>query len=248
MNANINKAVVHCFNNSLCTSATIMSNMPGFEEACSLSVENKFVEHLGMHLVINEGFPLTKRIVNFDKFCTKEGMLCFSRESPTISLNTSEKIALAEEIRAQIHRCRKNGIRISHIDSHHHVHVEWGIASVLIPIAKEEGIPYIRIARNIANSSNILKDVYKMIYNYRLKINNMSGTKYFGSIEEFFSYCDNNNNVDGLFEIMIHPQYIGDIMHLSGISDEKYLIDKIKEYQCNWKLTSFMELISRNAN
>ena len=246
LNANRNKAIAYCFENTLCSSATIMANMPGFEEACALGVDNRFAEHLGVHLVLNEGFPLTDRIKKCDRFCTKEGRLDFDRRFPTLCLGVSEKQALAEEIRAQIHRCRKNGIRVSHIDSHHHVHVEWGIVNVLVPIAKEEGIPYIRIARNILKSKYMVKDVYKSIYNYKLKMNRMAGTKYFGSIDEYLVYMDNNPDRVDSFEVMVHPQYNGDILCFSDEINEIILRNKIKDGKYSWNPVSFYEMQKNN--
>ena len=185
MGENVNRAITRCFREGLCTSTTIMSNMPGFEEACAMAFENGFHESMGMHLVLNEGIPLSESIRKERKFCTVEGEFCLSRESSILSLNSREKHALGAEIRAQIGKCRARGIPISHVDSHHHVHTEWGIAAVLIPIAREMGIPFVRIARNLVKNREIVKRVYKYLYNANLRRTKMCATEYFGSADEY---------------------------------------------------------------
>ena len=51
-NRDVNQAVVECFERGLCSSTTIMPNMPGFEEACRLVHEKGLVSHVGIHAVL----------------------------------------------------------------------------------------------------------------------------------------------------------------------------------------------------
>jgi hypothetical protein len=219
MEDGVNQAVVRCFREGACTSTTIMANMPGFDQACDLAFENGFQRHVGMHLVLNEGIPLTSEIRKERMFCTEEGDFCLSRESPIVLLNARQKAALAVEIRGQIRRCRQRGFSISHVDSHHHVHTEWGIAGVLLPIVREEGIPFVRIARNLVKNREIARRVYKYCYNARLGKARLCATDYFGSVEEYFRFLDAGGEPGGVTEIMIHPQYKGSELYVTGSMD-----------------------------
>jgi len=243
----VNQAVVRCFHEGACTSATIMANMPGFEEACSLAIEHKFHKHLGMHLVLNEGIPLTADIRQEKIFCTEEGEFCLSRESPIFSLSTRQKHALAAEIRGQIRRCRERGIPISHVDSHHHVHTEWGIAAVLIPIVREEGIPFIRIARNLVKNREIVKRVYKYLYNANLGWAKLRAVRYFGSVDEYIRFLDAKGDANGTTEIMIHPHYKESDLYVTssmGLGEFSGLMGPHLEKET---AVSFRDLISRET-
>ncbi len=210
----VNRAIVRLIGEGCCTSTSIMPNMPAFEDACDLADECGFGKHVGMHLVLTQGIPLTSDIRKERRFCSEEGELCMRRATPTLFLSTGEKSALAAEIRAQIKKCRDRGISISHIDSHHHVHTEWGIANVLIPIVREAGIPFARISRNFGNKSGILKNVYKYLFNCRLEINKLNATDYFCSIESYLMFRNKYERTEVVIEIGIHPYYKGDALYI----------------------------------
>jgi predicted glycoside hydrolase/deacetylase ChbG (UPF0249 family)/nucleoside-diphosphate-sugar epimerase len=225
MGEDINRAIVRCFHEGICTNTTIMPTMPGFDEACALAFEKGFQENVGMHLVLIGGVPLTADIRQVEKFCTEEGEFYLSRESPIFSLSTREQYALAAEIRGQIRKCRERGISISHVDSHHHVHTEWGIAKVLIPIVREEGIPFVRIARNLVKNREIGKRVYKHFYNAILRWSKLRATEYFGSVDEYLLFldrkkeADRKREADRIIEVMIHPHYKGNELYLTDSMD-----------------------------
>ena len=247
MEDGVNQAVVRCFREGTCTSATIMANMPGFDQACDLAFENGFQGHIGMHLVLNEGSPLTSEIRKERIFCTKEGNLCMSRESPILSLTTRQEHALAAEVRGQIRRCRERGLPISHVDSHHHVHTEWGIAAVLIPIVREERIPFLRIARNLVKNREIVKRAYKYFYNAKLGWANLRATRYFGSVDEYLRFLDAKGDADGTTEIMIHPQCKGNDLYVSGSMEIAEYSGLMRPHLGKGTAVSFRDLISRET-
>ncbi len=215
-----NRAVIQGFKSGLCSSATLMPNMPGFEEACQLAHEDKLLSHIGMHLVLRDGCPLTEKIKRFPRFCDKEGRLCLSRTGslPILWFNTTEREVLAEEVRAQIKRCRAYGIPITHVDSHYHIHADWGVATILILLAQEQHIPYIRIARNCGPNIDSFKRSYKSIFNYRLEISRLARTKYFGDATDFIFLKRQGISLKTLksFEVMIHP----------NLNDREMLVDE----------------------
>lgn len=204
-----NKAVIESFKRGFCSSATIMPNMPGFEEACELAHNNKLINHIGIHLVLTGGPPITDKIKRFPNFCNHKNQLCLLRNKRTFFyLTNPEKNVLAEEIRAQIKRCRKYGIIITHLDSHFHIHTEWAIVNILIPIVREERITYMRLSRN-CNVDSFYKRIYKNIFNYRLRKSSLNRTEYFGSINDYtcFKKLMGSSKIIKSFEIMIHPYY-----------------------------------------
>jgi hypothetical protein len=200
-----------------------------------------------MHLVLNEGVPLTEDIRKEKIFCTEEGNLCLSRESPILSLSTRQKHALAVEIRGQIRRCREWGLPISHVDSHHHVHTEWGVAAVLIPIVREERIPFIRIARNLVKNREIVKRVYKYFYNAKLGWAKLRATRYFGSVDEYMRFLDAKGDTNGTTEIMIHPHYKENDLYVSGSMGIAEYSSLMRPHLDKGTAVSFRDLVSRET-
>ena len=208
LNSSVNSAIVYSFEKRFCSSATIMANMPDFEAACELVHKYKLKYHVGMHLVLTEGYPLTEKIRKLPRFCNKEGRICLSRTERVFRLNTDEKRALAEETKAQIAKCRKHQIPLTHLDSHSHVHEEWGIASVVIPVALEERIPYIRLSRNFGSGMTTVKRVYKYIFNLSLRSKGFAKTQYFGILKDYYLYVrklTNRRDLPISWELMTHP-------------------------------------------
>jgi len=241
--ARTNQAIVQSFKKGLCSSTTIMANMPGFEEACQLSRDNNLQRHVGIHLVLTGGYPLTEKIKYLPKFCNQEGQLSFSPDSFFIALQSQEKRALADEIRAQIRQCRKRGVPLTHLDAHHNLHTIWGVASVLIPIAKQEHIPYIRIKANCDLELIPLRfKAYTYIFNYRLKAKGLAGTKYFGSINQFLLLKKRLGSLEAVnsFEVSIHPA-INDRQELVSLIFDKEvdLETEVKEIDCYQESVSF---------
>jgi predicted glycoside hydrolase/deacetylase ChbG (UPF0249 family) len=234
-----NEAILRCFKEGVCSSTTLMPNMPAFEEACQLAHEYKFIRHIGMHMVLQDGPPLTDKIKRYARFCDKDGLLKLSRSRPIFYLSTIEKEVLAEEIRAQIMRCRQYGIPLTHIDSHHHVHTEWAVADVMIPIVREQGIPYIRLTRNTNPNVPWPKYCYKYIFNAKLYYAHMARTKYFGSLNDFFyAVTKKGRQVVNSFEIMIHPGLDENNMLVDGVS-ETNLLEAIKSIDSYTEAVSF---------
>lgn len=218
-----NRAIIQSFRKGLCSSTTLMPNMPGFGEACELIHENRLENHTGMHLVLTEGYPLSAKIRYLPRLCDKEGRLCLSMSDyiPIFWLESQEKEAIAEETIAQIRRCRDHGIPITHIDSHNSAHVRWAITSVLIPIVIEQRIPYVRITRNCGPNLGTLKKAYKYIFNYKLRTYNLALTRYFGSVEDFVFLKNKIGSPNGMesFEVMIHPSF----------NDKQILVDRTND-------------------
>lgn len=208
-NEETNRAIMDSFLKRLCSSTTIMPNMPGFEHACYLTHENGLTDRIGMHLVLADGFPLTDPIKSVPKFCNENGELNFSQARPTFRLDRLEKEVLAAEIRAQIAKCRHNGIPLTHMDSHYHIHNQWGIVSILIPILHEVGIPYLRLTRNCGSNLGVVKRMYKGIFNRRLRREGLARTQYFGALPDYQFLIEKKGGIKEIesFELLTHPQY-----------------------------------------
>ena len=207
ISAEVNLGIKYCFEKGFCSTASLMPNMPNFDEACEIAHEAGFADRLGVHLTLGEGEPLTNEIRCLRRFCSEDGQLCLAPKIPVLFLSTTEQRALAREIRAQIVACKSNGIEISHLDSHNHTHNEWAILNVVLPIAREEKISFIRPTRNIAPSKSLPFAVYKTIYNKRLRRGDLLRCEGFGSVPDLVRavHDDPNSIPFKSIELMLHP-------------------------------------------
>ncbi len=202
-----NRAILTSFQEGYCSSATIMPNMPGFEEACDLVHENKLLKNVGLHLTLRDGYPLTDAMKRFPAFCNADSALAKVSVRSPLFLSAPEKRALADEIRAQISRCRASGLPLTHLDSHYHTHTNPAIASMVIAVALEQGIPHVRLTRNCGPDIGFVKQCIKAMFNRRLKAKKLAGTDYFGSVDDFLYLANANGGAlaQRSMEVMVHP-------------------------------------------
>ena len=220
-----NRAINNLFSMGLISSTTIMANMPGFEEACRMSFAGGFSDRVGIHINLTQGQPLTNSIRVMRKLCSREGEFIFGR-SPYLRhlpLSHEERLAVAAEISAQIGKCRKHGLLLSHLDSHHHIHTALPIFSVVAEIAKIHGIFRIRLSANTHDMSRI-KSTLKKVFNFRLRYLGFCSTRYFGGLSDFIKYKNEGLLKNGLFEVMIHPIF-NDAGKITDIDSKHYNLE-----------------------
>jgi predicted glycoside hydrolase/deacetylase ChbG (UPF0249 family) len=209
----VNQAVVRAFERGLCSSCTIMPNMPGFLEACELVRTHELRDHVGLHLTLTEGLPVTQRVRVFAMFCDGDGRFHLSRKQRVVRLSAAQKQALREEIEGQIDRCRRQGIPITHLDSHSHVHEEWAIASLVIEAAHKWAIPHVRLCKTFGTGLSVAKRCYRRVVNARLHRAGLAGTDRFGWPEDYLYFLrryGGTKKTAESWEIMIHPALDGE--------------------------------------
>ena len=179
MSAESNRAIVEAFAKGAISSATLMTDIPGFDEACELAHGHGLTGKIGVHLNLTSGYPLSLPIRRCPLFCNDGGM--FRSRQTRFRLSKEERLAVETELRAQVEACLDRGLRPTHLHSHHHVHTEWAIGSVVIAIARRYRINAIRLSRNCGTGIDFVRAFYKFAYNTRLRIYGLAKTRYFGS-------------------------------------------------------------------
>lgn len=232
----INRAIIDSFKAGIISSTTIMANMPGFEEASELAHENGIIKKVGIHLNISQGKPLTNDIQKMNVFCDNDGVFSYQRRSFR-HFTAAEKRALANEVTAQIQRCRRNGLSLTHADSHEHIHTDWPLFSIISKVLIEQKIKFVRISRNMGDIRG-LKKLYKMGFNFRLGTLGFRKTDYFGDVNalEFLIKSDPSPNKS--IEIMVHPYY-DDSGNLIDVIDRYLLIPRLKDVFKNLKIEPY---------
>jgi len=151
-----NKAIIYCFKNGIVRSTSIMANGRTFEDAVVLSKENPDLT-IGIHLTLVAEKPVlpTSRIPTLvdDQGCLHFDLSEFFSRYTRGLINLNE---VRMEVEAQIDKALKSGIKITHLDSHEHVHLRTDIKimNIAINAAKKYGIQYIRMFSNSDLSKN----------------------------------------------------------------------------------------------
>lgn len=218
-------AIMYCLENGYVQTTTIMPTGESFDYAISLVKDTSFFDKIGIHLNLTEGRPLTEWMQNNKLFCDSDGFFhnSFNRYKP---LSNKDKGIVYEELKNQIEMCKKKGLKIHHLDSHHHSHTAPFITPIVRELMKEYRIEKMRIHRNMGLISPTKKTI-KNMYNRIIRKNAYSD--YFGSFKDFFS--DNQvTEYKGFIEIMCHPDYSvqGELIDRVGDSYSDPVGDNLK--------------------
>jgi hypothetical protein len=202
MNDAVNAGIVEAFRRGLVSSASLMATMPGFGAAVEMAHEAGLTDRLGVHLNLTEGATLTTPLRSCPRFCAPDGTFVW-RHRGIWALDGTEAHAIAVEWRAQIAALLAQGVRPSHVDSHHHVHTAWPLGTIALTLAREHSIPAVRLTRNCGPAPAAVVRLYKAAYNARLRRAGVAAVSRFGSALDVRSAVGATN---GPVEVMTHPQ------------------------------------------
>lgn len=199
----VNRAILTCFSRGLISSATLMANMPGFDEACGMAISRQLTDRIGVHLNLTEGWPLLPELRSNPALCDASGRF---RRFRSRLLSKSDRAMIAAEVGAQIRRCRDAGLPLTHADSHQHVHNEPMVFLAIQPVLKRLGIRHLRISRNMDSLPIVSpKHMAKLCFNHWISLHGLRGTDYFGTVENFEQFRSEDRLATASIEILTHP-------------------------------------------
>lgn len=139
-NKDMNDAISTCLHRGLITSSTIMAGGDNFDEGVAIALSHPECS-IGVHLSLDEYHSITsneklKQIGVIDENGD------FVRHAFTHFRPYTQAVldAVYEEWRAQIQKVKDAGIMVSHLDSHHHIHMYKPLFSVFVRLLQEFGI------------------------------------------------------------------------------------------------------------
>ncbi len=204
LDARTNRTIIAGFERGLLSSATLMANTAGFEEACGLIARHGLEGRVGLHFNITHGPALGQKARRQPRLCKAEGLFEPGLPRASLALPGDLQNAIGEELELQWERCLAYGLRPTHIDSHQHVHNLWPIGKLVAKFAATRGVP-VRLARNLGRNIGPLKRCYKWGLNTRIR--SRCGTPVDWA-------CTPRDLLDGfrpqgLIEIITHPVLLG---------------------------------------
>ncbi|MEP1094464.1 MAG: ChbG/HpnK family deacetylase [Cyclobacteriaceae bacterium] len=163
----VNQAILDCFLKGNLTSTTMMTNMPGTNEAAQLSKDHPSLG-VGLHFSLTEGQPLTacKSLTDSRGQFLDRGTLITKILVKKIVWGEVEK-----EFLAQLEKAIELDVNPTHVDSHQHVHLIPGIFRTILPHLESHKLP-VRVAPTPINNtiliSNLIKLIKQKIINYNI--------------------------------------------------------------------------------
>lgn len=145
LSAAANRGIWRAWQEGILTSASLAANGAAIEEACTLAAGAKL--ELGIHLNLTTGRPLLPAAAVpslVDASGALPGKWTMVRRALTGRLAAHEVRA---ELSAQLERLTGFGMRLTHLDSHHHLHLVPAVAAVAAALAREAGIGWVRRIR-----------------------------------------------------------------------------------------------------
>ncbi|MBQ7705348.1 MAG: ChbG/HpnK family deacetylase, partial [Selenomonadaceae bacterium] len=142
----INLAVEKAFRKGCLRSATIMTGARFFEHALEVVKRNPEMG-VGIHFTLANGFPVLPPS-EIPSLVTPAGYF-HANYVEFLKLYLKGKIKRAEiqaELAAQLLKARRAGLKLTHFDSHQHLHHFPGIIGIALKVAKAGKLPAMRVA------------------------------------------------------------------------------------------------------
>ncbi len=227
---NTNLAIIELLKSNRIQRTTLLVNMPATLEAYEMAKENNLLNHVGLHINMTDGVPLTQDI-HRTRF-VQNGVFAVRQVEIGTRLHITKKEAEAAklEIQAQFDRFKELfGYYPQHVDSHRHFHNYFGFLFIIKDIARKCGVKSMRIGINLYDhtEASFAKKTYKFMLNTFIR-HYFKSTDYIGAWLEYINYYTDGTNKS--VEIMVHPTYkdgnIYDIIY--GENDEKRFYDFAK--------------------
>jgi predicted glycoside hydrolase/deacetylase ChbG (UPF0249 family) len=143
MSQEINDGIKKGIEAAVITSVSVMANMPFFDDAVAYLKKHPEVS-IGLHFNITEGEPLSPH--NKVSTLLREDGNFFYWVSMLVSLFFKSVVykEIDEELHAQYTKLKSTKLPISHIDSHHHIHLFPTIYKKVIKFATKNNVNSLR--------------------------------------------------------------------------------------------------------
>lgn len=240
----INEGIIEGHKKGFITSASISANGEFFEDAV-LSAKNNPGLDVGLHITLIEERPVSRP--ETVKSMLGANGLFFGKNYQFLFryfLGKIKKNEIEKEIRAQFEKALTCGIRLTHVDSHRHIHMLPGILKIVIKLCREYNVYSLRFPYEPVISHNrcqgFLNNIYRRLIQLTINLFCLIST---GIINKYdLKICAgcrgllNSGNINlqvfkkivnslkgGRYEAVFHP----------ALSDENLII-KYGHWNYNW--------------
>ena len=140
----VNKEIEDALKHNWISSTTILANTEFYNDVIRVSNENPD-KSFGVHLNLTEGPSLTNsKVFKEAGMIDNQGRFIRKNNFYMRVYDSVVKNAIEMEWDAQIYEILSHGIKISHLDGHHHCHTWHGFEEPLFNVMKKYGITKVR--------------------------------------------------------------------------------------------------------
>lgn len=196
------------------SSVSCMTNTPAFENTVE-KIRDLDVD-CGIHLNLNSGKPLSEPI-KIPILKSNGNFISNPLSCPFFFFTAPLKWRqwVESEFKRQIERLLSKKIKITHLDSHYHIHVFPTLAPIVLKLADAYNIPFVRIPLeqdlwgNISSPSHGLISALaqRMARSSHLPRCNFYGLREAGHIDRSILEKIFQSLAPGVSELMVHPGY-----------------------------------------
>jgi len=139
----VNAAIIQAHTTGILTSASLLVTGPHADEAIQLAQRHPALG-VGVHLCLVQGRAAKPTVLSSD-----DGRLPGGPRELSARISTDPRVlpAVEQELRAQLEQFLSTGLRPTHIDSHMHTHMHPRILPLVIRLAREHRIDWVRAPR-----------------------------------------------------------------------------------------------------
>ena len=179
----INKGIIFAHKNGIVKNTTVLTDRDAFEDAVYLSKENPDLK-TGLHIDLDIFMDIDKDIADLASVSN------FKIPSP-------DKQQILGSINRQLDKFLNAGLKLSHLDGHHHVHLHPEILSLIAQKAKELNVP-VRFFEGFYNDHYLAQQMKQILLDLNVKhCPHFINGWYWGNVDENFE----------LAELMTHPGF-----------------------------------------
>jgi predicted glycoside hydrolase/deacetylase ChbG (UPF0249 family) len=210
MNPFVNEEILNLLSEKRITSVTAIANAPSIEEVIPRLPE-RWDYSVGVHLNLTEFSPLTppSQIGPLAECLNDKGCFAGEERLRAVSVTSLLREAFFRELCLQVDKIRSMGVRISHLDSHNHIHTIPSLFPVLKRVQRCFDIRRVRMTRNIYSprscpSAKVLLE--KRLWSCALRCYYRTvTTSGFGSLNDFCDLAKLKQIRYESVEVMVHP-------------------------------------------
>lgn len=143
----VNRGIFDCIRSGVVTSATLMANARAVGGAIQTCLSANEKVSFGCHIVLVDGAPLcpADQVRSLLAGAPSHGFpRGFANVAVATCMGRSKSIEVEREVEAQLRVLLDSGLRVSHVDSHKHVHLLPRILRPLLRAARACGIRAVR--------------------------------------------------------------------------------------------------------
>lgn len=195
----VTDGILDAMHNGIVTDTSLIINTPHLEYAIE-QADAYGIKSMGLHLTLTYRKPLLSA-EEVPSLVDHQGYFYRSPDElrDKFDINDIEK-----EFRAQITGFLNTGLKLSHLDTHHHIHRLLGdeVADLVVSLADELKVPMRRPDEKYLKTIDLDAVQTTDFFN-----DDFGGTIENSREEQFISILDHYRDSDGILEIMTHPGY-----------------------------------------